>query len=110
VLLAENAEEYELEVLGPDDEVKRTVTGADQPYLHLHRRNAGRRRRECCPASALVACQISVQVGRGFAGRLTFPDAPQPRPSAQNLEGKPEQPEARGYRKAVAGVPSVCGL
>jgi hypothetical protein len=29
------------------------------------------------PASAFVVYQISAQVGRGFAGRFDFPDAPQ---------------------------------
>jgi hypothetical protein len=36
-----------------------------------------RRRRTTYPASAFLVYQISAQVGRGFAARFDFPDAPQ---------------------------------
>jgi hypothetical protein len=51
----EDTEEYELEILGPDDDVRRTVTGPDRPDLRLHRRDAGRHFPEAYPASAFAA-------------------------------------------------------
>jgi hypothetical protein len=77
VLLAEDAEEYELEVLGPDDEVRRTVTGLITPTFTYTSAMQTDDFPEGYPASAFVVYQISAQVGRGFAGRLEFPDAPQ---------------------------------
>jgi hypothetical protein len=77
VPLAEDAEEYELEILGPDDDVRRTVTGLTTPTFIYTAAMQAEDFPEGYPASAFVAYQISAQVGRGFAGRFDFPDAPQ---------------------------------
>jgi hypothetical protein len=77
VLLAEDAEEYELEILGPDDEVRREVTGLTSPTFTYRTVMQALDFPEGYPASAFVVYQISAQVGRGFAGRFGFSDAPQ---------------------------------
>jgi hypothetical protein len=77
VLLAEDTEEYELEILGPDDEVRRTVTGLTSPTFTYTAAMQAEDFPEGYPASAFVVYQISAQVGRGFAARFAFPDAPQ---------------------------------
>jgi hypothetical protein len=77
VLLAEDAEAYELEVLGPDDEVRREVTGLTSPTFTYTTAMQAQDFPEGYPASAFVVYQISAQVGRGFAARFAFPDAPQ---------------------------------
>jgi hypothetical protein len=75
VLLAEDAEEYELEILGPDDDVRRTVTGLTSATFTYTAAMQAEDFPEGYPASDFVVYQISAQVGRGFAGRLDFPDA-----------------------------------
>ena len=77
VLLAEDAEEYELEILGPDDEVRRTVTDLTSLSFTYTTAMQAVDFPEGYPASAFVVYQLSAQVGRGFAARLDFPDAPQ---------------------------------
>ncbi len=77
VLLAEDTEEYELEILGPDDEVRRTVTDLTSLSFTYTAAMQAVDFPEGYPASAFVVYQLSAQVGRGFAARLDFPDAPQ---------------------------------
>jgi hypothetical protein len=77
VPLAEDAEEYELEILGPDDEVRRTATGLTSPTFTYTAAMQAEDFPEGYPASAFVVHQISAQVGRGFAARFEFPEAPQ---------------------------------
>jgi hypothetical protein len=77
VLLAEDTETYDLEVLGPDDEVRRTVMGLTNPTFTYTAAMQALDFPEGYPASAFVVYQISAQVRRGFAGRFPFPDAPQ---------------------------------
>ncbi len=77
VLLAEDTEEYQLEILGPDDEVRRTVTGLTSLSFTYSAAMQAVDFPEGYPASAFVVYQLSAQVGRGFAARLDFPDAPQ---------------------------------
>ena len=77
VLLAEDAEEYELEIIGPDDDVRRTATGLTSLSFTYTTAMQAVDFPEGYPASAFVVYQISAQVGRGFAARLDFPDAPQ---------------------------------
>jgi hypothetical protein len=77
VLLAEDSEEYELEILGPDDDVRRTVTGLTSPSFTYTAAMQALDFPEGYPASAFAVYQISAQVGRGFTGRFQFPDAPQ---------------------------------
>ena len=77
VLLAEDTEEYEIEILGPDDDVRRTVTGLTSPTFTYTAAMQAEDFPEGYPASAFVVYQISAQVGRGFAARFDFPDAPQ---------------------------------
>jgi hypothetical protein len=64
VLLAEDAEEYELEILGPDDDVRRTVTGLTSATLTYTAAMQAEDFPEGYPASAFVVYQISAQVGR----------------------------------------------
>jgi hypothetical protein len=64
VLLAEDAEEYELEILGPDDDVRRTVTGLTSATLTYTAAMQAENFPEGYPASAFVVYQISAQVGR----------------------------------------------
>ena len=77
VPLAEDTEEYELEILGPDDEVRRTVTGLTSPPFTYTTAMQAEDFPEGYPASAFVVYEISAQAGRGFAGRFDFADAPQ---------------------------------
>jgi hypothetical protein len=77
VLLAEDAEEYELEILGPDDDVRRTVTALTSPAFTYTTAMQAEDFPQGYPASAILVYQINAQVGRGFAARLDFPDAPQ---------------------------------
>jgi hypothetical protein len=77
VLLAEDAEEYELEILGLDDDVRRTVTGLTSPSFTYTAAMQALDFPEGYPASGFVVYQISAQVGRGFGARFDFPDAPQ---------------------------------
>jgi hypothetical protein len=73
VPLAEDSEAYEVDVLDPDGEVVRTMTGLTSPsWTYTAAMQA-----EDFPAVAVRVYQISVQVGRGFAARFDFPDAPQ---------------------------------
>jgi hypothetical protein len=77
VPLAEDAEAYEVEILGPDDEVRRIVTGLMSPTFTYTTAMQAEDFPEGYPASAFVVYQISAQLGRGFGARFAFPDAPQ---------------------------------
>jgi hypothetical protein len=77
VPLAEDGEEYELEILGPNDDVRRTVVGLTSPTFTYTTAMQAEDFPEGYPASAFVVYQISAQVGRGFAARFDFSDAPQ---------------------------------
>ena len=85
VLLAEDTEEYELEILGPDDDVRRTITSLTTPSLTYTAAMQALDFPEGFPASAFVVYQISAQVGRGFAARFDFPDAPQLTTLGENI-------------------------
>jgi hypothetical protein len=81
VPLAEDSEAYEVHVLDPDGEVVRTVTGLTSPsWTYTAAMQA-----EDFPAVAVRVYQISAQVGRGFAGRFDFPDAPQLTPLGETI-------------------------
>jgi hypothetical protein len=58
VLLAEDTEEYELEILGPDDDVRRTVTGLTSPTFIYTAAMQAEDFPEGYPASAFVVYQI----------------------------------------------------
>jgi hypothetical protein len=77
VLLSEDAEAYQPEILGPEDDVRRTVTDLTTPLFIYTAAMQAEDFPEGYPASAFVVYQISAQVSRGFAGRFAFPDAPQ---------------------------------
>jgi hypothetical protein len=77
VPLAEDAEEYEIEILGPDDDIRRTAMGLTSPTFTYAAAMQAEDFPEGYPASAFVVYQISAQVGRGLAARFEFPDAPQ---------------------------------
>jgi hypothetical protein len=57
--------------------IRRTVTGLTSPTFTYTTAMQAEDFPEGYPASAFVVYQISAQVGRGFAGRFQFPDAPQ---------------------------------
>jgi hypothetical protein len=77
VLLAEDTEEYELEILGPDDDVRRAVPGLTSSTFTYTVAMQAEDFPEGYPVSAFVVYQTSAQVGRGFSARFDFPDAPQ---------------------------------
>src|ERR687892_2544949 len=57
--------------------IRRTVTGLTSPTFTYTTAMQAEDFPEGYPASAFVVYQISAQVGRGFAARFDFPDAPQ---------------------------------
>jgi hypothetical protein len=77
MLLAEDADLYELEILRPEDDVRRTVTGLMSPTFTYTAAMQTEDFPEGYPVSAFLFYQISAQVGRGFAGRFDFRAAPQ---------------------------------
>jgi hypothetical protein len=81
VPLAEDSEAYEVHVLDPDGEVVRTETGLTSPsWTYTAAMQA-----EDFPAVAVRVYQLSAQVGRGFAARFDFPDAPQLTPLGETI-------------------------
>jgi len=84
------AEEYELEILGPDDDVRCTVTGLVSPTFTHTAAMQTEDFPEGYPASVFAVYQISAQVGRGFAARFEFPDAPELTTLGESIaEGRP---------------------
>jgi hypothetical protein len=93
VPLAEDAEEYELEILGPDNDIRRTITALSSPTFTYTAAMQAEDFLEGYPASAFVVYQISAQVGRGFAARFDFADAPQLTTLGESIaEGSGDRP------------------
>jgi hypothetical protein len=114
VLLAEDTEAYEIEVLGPDDDVRRTVTGLTSPAVTYTAAMQAEDFPEGYPASAFVVYQLSTQVGRGFGARFNFPDAPQFATLGETIAegqaggGTSNFPANRSWPSATTASPARC--
>jgi hypothetical protein len=74
VLLAKDAEEYETRDPGPDDYVRRTVTGLTSPTFTYTTAMQAEDFPEGYPASAFAVYQISAQVGPGVCRPVRVPE------------------------------------